>query len=416
MDSPALLTYAPAPAWNIRWLQHATVFGLVALCFLGANVLAKMGYTMGSEATSTFTKVHPLTYLVFAIVGANLVLFDYSLLRNLFSSRPARLYLLALLALLVYLVVSGTANAVGYIFDTLLMPVLVLAYLRSLPPDIAARAPHYALGFILLNSAGAIVERVLSRNFFPLRDDLFGDVFRASSLLGHPLNNALITFVFVLFVLVAEFGTLRKWTYLLVLLTALVCYGARGSLYVSVLAIFLLYLVPLFFSRRPYFVQASKLGAGVLLVLSAVGIGYLVLFTPFGERLLNASFYDDNSAGARVEVLNLVDFSQPANYLWAKSQERIDYQQHLFGIYIIENFLIVWLLKFGLVFATVLTGALFLFLRYSSRLAAWPYAWLTVGLFFVTAATNNSLASSTSAIVLFVVLFAVPSPRHRLAL
>lgn len=389
---------------------------LVALCFLGSNILEHVGYVMGTDATSPLTKIHPLTYFVFALLGLNLVLFDYSLLRSLFSSRPMRVYFLVLLALFVYLGLSGTASAISYIFDTLLVPVLVLAYIRSLPPDIAARAPHYALIFILINSAGAIAERVLSRNFFPLREDLFGDVFRASSLLGHPLNNALITFVFVLFVLTVELGAVRKWAYLLVLLTALICYGARGSLYLSVVAIAALYLFPLFFSQRPYYKQASKLGASVMLVMAAVGVGYLILFTSFGERLLDASFFDDNSAGARLEALNLIDFTDPSDFLWAKTQEHIVYLMRIYDIYIIENFLIVWLLKLGLVFASLLTGSLFFFLRLTSRVVSGPYALLTVALFFATAATNNSLAASTTVITLFVILFAVPSDRYRFAL
>lgn len=414
--APTFLSPPAARSWNIRGLQHATLLLIVALCFLGMNVLKQLGYVMGTEAVSTFTKIHPLTYLVFGLLLLNVLLFDYGLLRAVFRNRPARFYLLTLLLLLAYLGLNGTASAIGYLFDTLLVPVLVLGYLRTLPPDLAARAPHYALVGVLLNSAGAIAERVLSHNFFPLAEDLFGDVFRSSSLLGHPLNNALITFLFVVFVLTTELPTARKWAYLLVLLTALICYGARGSLYVSVLAVAVLYLLPLFTSRQPYFVRASKLGVGLLLAASAVGLGYLVLFTPFGERLIDASFYDDSSAGARVEALNLVDFNRPATYLWARSQERIDYLMYVYNIYIIENFLIVWLLKFGLVFGSLLTGALFFFLHGVSRLSSTPYSLLAVGLFFLTAATNNSLASSTSALTLFVILFATPSPKYRFAL
>ncbi|OGX83770.1 hypothetical protein BEN48_03090 [Hymenobacter glacialis] len=380
------------------------------------NVLKHLGYVMGTEAVSTFTKIHPLTYLLFGLVLFNGLLFDYSLLRAIFRNRASLSYALTLLALMAYLGLSGTASAIGYIFDTLLVPVLVLGYLRTLPPDIAARAPHYALVGVLLNSAGAIAERVLSHNFFPLADDLFGDVFRSSSLLGHPLNNALITFVFVMFVLLAELSTARKWSYLLVLLTALLCYGARASLYVSVAAVAGLYLFPLFFSERPYYRRSNKLAVAVLVAFSALGLAYLVLFTPFGERLIDASFYDDSSAGARVEALNLIDFSRPSVFLWARPQERIDYLMYLYDIYIIENFLIVWLLKFGLVFSGLLAAALFFFLRFSSRLVSGPYALLAVGLFFVTAATNNSLASSTSVITLFVILFATPTPRYRFAL
>ncbi|GAA4029119.1 exopolysaccharide biosynthesis protein VpsF [Hymenobacter glaciei] len=401
---------------SMRGLQKTLLFLLIIVCFMGMEMLEKFGYVMGVNATNTFTKLHPLAYLVTLLVVANVLQFDYSIFRNLFLSKPARYYFLVLLTLLIYLVLTNTASNVAYIYDSLLLPILVVSYIRSLPSDIAAKAPHYALVLILVNSLMAIVERLFSQNFFPFEEGLFHDIFRSSALLGHPLNNALITFVFVIFVLLIDLPTLRKWVYLLILLTALICFGARGSLYVAVVAVVVLYIYPLFTSSKPYFVQSSKLAVVVILIVSVLMMAYLILFTSFGERLIDASFYDDDSAGARLEAFKLLEFSKPFSYMWARPQPRIDYLQDIYDVKIIENFIIVWLLKYGLVFTSLLTIGLFFFLSLSSGVRNWFYAFAMVGLFLLAAATNNSLAVSTTALSLFAIIFSVPSDRYRFVL
>ena len=401
---------------NIRGMQKVMLFVVIAFCFLGMELLGKFGYVMGVNATNTFTKVHPLAYLVTLLLASNLLLFDYSIFRNIFLSKPSRSYFLVLLALFIYLVLTDTASNVAYIYDSLLMPILVLSYIRSLPADIAAKAPHYALVMILLNSFMAIAERIFSQNFFPFEEGLFHDIFRSSAMLGHPLNNALITFIFVVFVLLTDLNTLKKWAYLLILLTALICYGARGSLYVAVVAIFALYLYPLFTSNKPYFVQSNKLGVIVIIIFSVFAMAYLILFTSFGERLIDASFYDDNSAGARLEAFSLLEFNKPFTYLEARKQARIDFLQEMYDVKIIENFIIVWLLKYGLIFTSMITLALFFFLSQTSHVRSWFYASLMVALFLLAAATNNSLAASTTALSLFAIMFSVPSDRYRFVL
>lgn len=400
---------------SIGRLQHILLFILIALCFLGMNILDMFGYRMGADATNSLTKIHPLTYFIFSLLFANLLLFDYSIIRNVAIVKPTRNYFLAIVLLFAYLFLSGKASAVGYIFDTLLVPVFVASYIRSLPRPLAQKAPHYALLFILFNSVVAIVERLLSTNFFPIEAD-FGGLFRSTALLGHPLNNALITFIFIVFILSTNLSIPRKSTYLLILLLALTCFGARGSLYVSILAVGILYVYPVFFSSRPYFQKVSKLAVVGILVLAAIGMSYLILFTPFGERLVDASFFDEGSAGARVEALDLVNLNEPARYLWAKPQEEIDYLMHVFDIFIIENFFIVWILKFGLIFTVILSATLFLFLFLNSLLNSKIYSLIILALFILTASTNNSLATSTTAISLFIIIFSTPTDKYKFVL
>ncbi len=238
-----------------------------------------------------------------------------------------------------------------------------MSYLKSLPLHVAEKAPDYAFFFIMINSGIAVVERLLSINFFPIPigDQLFEGQFRSTALLGHPLNNALITFIFLLFVLLIRLNTLRKGFYLLILLLALLCFGARASLYVSIFSIFILYIIPVFFSQKKYFVRTNKASVVFLLVAMSAVVVYLVLFTPFGARLVQASFFDE-SAGARVKAFDLVDLSKPSQYLWSKSQQEIENLTHIFDVFIIENFIIIWLLKFGLIFMSILIAGLFSFL------------------------------------------------------
>ncbi|MBD0255963.1 MAG: hypothetical protein ICV83_09610, partial [Cytophagales bacterium] len=208
----------------------------------------------------------------------------------------------------------------------------------------------------------------------------------------------------------------RKGALLLVLLVALMCFGARGSLYTSVLAVGVLYVYPVFFTRNAYFARTNKLAVVLLLGVATAALAALVLFTPFGERLVATSFYDEDSAGVRVKVLDLIDLSQPSRYLWAKSAEEIEFLMYLFDVDIIENFVFIWILKFGLLFTALLYAAVFAFLLANNGVQSKWFATLTVALFFLTANTNNSLATSTSAISIFVILFTVPTGTHKFVL
>jgi hypothetical protein len=191
-----------------------------------------------------------------------------------------------------------------------------------------------------------------------------------------------------------------------VLFTALICFGARGSLYAGILGLLLLFIIPVFVSRKLYFRRINKMNM-IFLIGAMLGLlSYLTLNTTLGERLVEASFYD-SSAEVRTQAFDVINFDNLGDYLVAKSQNEIDTMSYYAEVEIIENFFIIWILKFGLIITFLLL--LFLYQLFYARI---PFnssmkKHLIVGLLFLAAATNNSLATNTQTLSIFVILFSV---------
>ena len=385
------------------------LYATICLCFLGRGILFYFGYNMGALATSAVTKIHPATYFISLLFITRLISAPKSVMR---VARPVKIYISSVLLLVVYLYVTGNATEISFIADALVMPGLFYAYAQSLKPETHRKLLKLALTLIMINAFWAMAEKVLSINIFPLVETSYGSSFRSTALLGHPLNNGLITLIFILYILVADFKTTQKNLYLAILFVSLICFGARGCLAVAAIAILLLYLFPLFFSKRRYFVKTNKSLAIAIIVILCSGLVYITLNTSFGDRLVKVSFFD-SSADVRVQALNLIDFNALQDFLWARPQTKIDSMASEAGVAIIENFIIIWVLKFGLVFTVFILASLFYFLINCSEVRNKKIMFLVVLLFIAAATTNNSLAGNTQALIIFVAVFAYPSEKHR---
>lgn len=392
-------------------IETTIVFSLVALCFAGKGVLDSFGYIMGTEATSAYTKIHPISYLLFGLLALKLITLDLKLLKTLFFNKSVLFYLISVFGLLGYLIISDNASSMSFIIDTLLIPVLFFVYFKTTSKEAQQRAIDFAIFFILINSSIAIFERLQATNLFPITYT-YGEVFRSTALLGHPLNNALITLVFVLLILVININPIKKNTCLSILLLSLMCYGARGCLFAAVIGIFLLYVIPAIFSQNAYF-KGSKLVSITLIFLGGIVLAIMLFYSSFGERLVDVSFFDD-SANTRTQALDLINFNSLSDYFWSMPQNEIDLLTFHFKIGIIENFLVVWILKFGLIFSGIILVTLFNFLYTNFRESNKIIGIIILLLFLGAAVTNNSLATNTSALLLFVNLFLLQSEKYSL--
>ena len=393
---------------NARYIINGyLLLSVTGVCFLGMGVLSFLGYEMGADAPTNFTKIHPVSYLLLASTVLNLfrVKDMEAVLRGYRNNKLEFRVLTLIIAIFIYLYFTNNLSSVSFIVDTLLCPVLVALNFNYYPERLKRNARKLCVQLILLNSYIAIGERIFSINLFPI-DSYFGDIFRSTALLGHPLNNALITLVVFLYVASVAIPVWRKIYIMTVLFTALICFGARGSLYAGILGLLLLFIIPVFVSRKLYFRRINKMNM-IFLIGAMLGLlSYLTLNTTLGERLVEASFYD-SSAEVRTQAFDVINFDNLGDYLVAKSQNEIDTMSYYAEVEIIENFFIIWILKFGLIITFLLL--LFLYQLFYARI---PFnssmkKHLIVGLLFLAAATNNSLATNTQTLSIFVILFSV---------
>ncbi len=206
----------------------------------------------------------------------------------------------------------------------------------------------------------AIVERIISTSFFPITFDYDFESFRSTALLGHPLNNALITsFLTLFFILISE-STSKKFIYFSVGVLAIFAFGGRASLATVLVAFPFI----LFSDLNSY---SSKIAINkffsylVIFILAFLFDFYIFSNTSFGERISNGFRFEDEGAEVRSRVFDLFEHFSFSQLLLGISQEEIVRVMYLEQVEIIENFWIIWIFKYGIILTVILGFFLLLF-------------------------------------------------------
>ena len=117
---------------------------------------------------------------------------------------------------------------------------------------------------------------------------------------------------------------------------------------------------------------------------------------------MNKLYFDD-SASVRLDIFNVFDVINYQDLLWGSSQTDTEILTEGIGIATIENFWLAWIIRFGIIFGTILI-IYFIYFCYVS-LDDYNFFDKTLILltFFGISSTNLSLGSNTAAISIFVI-------------
>jgi hypothetical protein len=139
------------------------------------------------------------------------------------------------------------------------------------------------------------------------------------------------------------------------------------------------------------------------MISGVIFLFYLIFDTKFGARLLEASLFDEGSAGVRLKVWSLLNDFNSYQLLFGINDRTIENTMQTHSIDIIENFWLYWVFQFGLVFLIPLAIMLFYFLKnLLKNFKRFDKIFLIV-VFLGVASTNNSLASDTAALLIFTI-------------
>lgn len=297
---------------------------------------------------------------------------------------------------------SGVANMANTMF-TAPLAVMLAFYLDEQRRE---KLTALIIGFVTVNAVIAICERAAGVNLFVFPEMGGAEYFRATALMGHPLENALITASMAFLVVAMPWSVWRKGCVLLIFVAGILAFGARGALgsvlMVGVAASLLLGLRALLLKEM----RLSTLVAVPWIGSLAVAVGAALTFgTVLGERVVNLAKFDV-SAQARVHAFKLFDYLSPHDIL-----SGVDFAEINFllkrdpEVSILENCWIALLLMLGAVlFALfVLSLLAFFWSLIRGRGAIGFFAVLT---FVLVASTNNSLSINTASLMLFSVAMA----------
>lgn len=401
--------------------QALIVAGCGLIFSISPMVLANWGIPYGAVGGTPLAKVHPGAWAIF--LGLALAALRFSS-PFVFALRAAALFpgvvafLASWLVLLWYAIVVQKLPFTPMI-DSFLLP---LALLLALSTQTDAARRRLALGLhalLLVNALLGLAEYLLGFRLTPYvvgDEELVAD-WRATSLLGHPLSNALMTGCWMIVLTLGGGRDLPKAlrpALCVVALAAMVAFGGRTSLVLALIAmagvLFRDFLGVLRGDRIDVRLTAGVIAVAPLLV---VGVGALYA-AGFFDQMLERFVNDHGSANARLIMLGFFKHLSWEELVFGPSVDKMNGLQRIEGVdYGLESFFVAYVLTYGALVSAVFFAGLAAFCREVTR-ASSPRAILPLIFFFLVAATSVSLSAKTTTLGMLVALLLTmlrPQPR-----
>lgn len=415
-----------------------TYVSITSLLVKSGTLLEHLGYHYIKPGGFPWEKFHPGTLIACCALAARILAANdvKAETRRLLASDPLiSLYLLSLVIAAAHAVVI-TKNPVSGLVDTFLLPVILFALTKDLDPRIRRSLALLICAFMAGNACIALAEYLTGWRLVPVVVDfripepgqapdpdadpgalvaLFD--WRATALLGHSLENALVTGALIL--CLASPGTrwlrpMFRFPLLALSLLALVAFGGRSSL---VLAIAGALLFGIAAAARKLAAGTSISRRGTALALFSIpivcSVAWVAVESGFFDRLVSRFVEDSGSAAARIQMWDMFQPLTTWQILLGPDPDVLRLQQHLLGLELgIESFWIGLTLAYGLIIATLMFIGLAL-LAVRIVLSSGPGASAILIYFFLNASTSTSLSSKTTTFGLVILLILVLLQKDR---
>ena len=399
-----------------RVLMVLMTFVLIEMLLLPSPLLTHFtGYAEPGGGNPLF-KVHFYTYtlfvaLAFVVACAGLVRFTAQQV----AERPGVVQFAAVVALCVVITISRQGiGGVAYMVDTLLTPPLAVMLALSLDEERRRKLTAFIIYFVVLNAAIGIVERVAGVHFLMFGELDTSSLFRASALLGHPLENAFITSSVMFLAVAMPWSAWKKAIILSICMAGILAFGARSSFGVTIL---LGTMAAIYFGGQALIrrkMRLSTLAAAPWIALVGLAAGAALTFgTVLGERIVKLAKFED-SAQTRVEAFRIFDYLSADNMLYGIEFAEVNFLLDTYkDVQIIENCWINIFLWLGAILFVVFVASLLGFFRSISR-GRGAIAAFAVLNFLLVASTSNSISTKTPSLALFAVaLVGIPLVTRR---
>lgn len=412
--APARTQSGPQPDISAGVRRVTPAIPLVAACVMlfalsgGALWLAGLNYE--GLSGSAASKIHPSTYLLFALFGWATIASGNPVghLVRLSKARPAGLLLLVVALLMFVHIVARGAPGMAGVVDTYMAAAIAVLLLADAGAKTLKQIEIAIHILMFINALLGLVEFAGDFRLFPYRFD--GEVFptdlRSTALQGHPLANATVASFYVLALVGnGRFSLNANLRAPLVALQfmSLVAFGGRSGL---VLAVVL-------GGARMLSAAHRRLRSGRIALPVAALVIFVLTLAPlaaggmvaggFFDRLAARFASDGGSAYARVLMFDLFDRISLAELLVGPDAAYMDSIRRVAGLeWGIEHPVVHTILYHGLAMATLLTVAVALFLAELARVSARGIAWPMI-CFVLLLNTFESIGGKTAILTKFAV-------------
>ena len=401
--------------------SFALTLGLCALfvrLVISPALLNAMGFPYeGEEGGFWLAKIHPSTWLILCAFCLALIEGDHpaARLRGMIHRYKSFFALLVMDGVAAVYWMIRDPSGVGIMLDTHIAAPLLGLVLSVAAPRLCRRILCGVMGVAVINAMIGISESAGAFRLFPFDDTapfMREEFFRASALLGHPLNNALFTGVMVPIALTMPMRGAVRVLILGLLMGGLVAFGGRAAFVVALGCLVVFGWVRLRDQwRAPCVALGQRLRTIGLAVLAVLALGgWVVVGTTsnsMGERLQIMGSAADDSAATRWASLHAMDTMGLDDILFGVSMNRVgsitDQMGARWSIETIEN---PWILMFMLLGGVLFPIWLVAMLVFLGRLA-WHQPLgiqMAVIAYVLIASTSNSFGRKE---LVFAVMVAV---------
>jgi len=405
-----------------------TLLSIAVLFTVSSLVLGSIGINYETSAGSLFEKIHPGTFIAILALGLRLASSPrpFELLWRLMSVQFGLLFFIGVYFFATIYAALFLKVPLTPMVDTFLLPIVFTLLLQDLD-ERSARLLALALSVLLCaNAFIALAEYLLHWHLVtfqtpegvtadPTRTDLVFDwratlelEWRATALLGHPLQNGLIISAFILILASAGSGWIPafiRFPLLLLELASMVTFGSRVSLVLTLLftALIVSYRIAIFLMRR----QRVGLNISIAAVLCPpvlAGFSAYLAETGFFDRLIERFSDDAGSAEKRVRMFEMFRHIGFYDLLFGPDQAVVMTWQRLEGLeFGIESFWVGLPLLYGLAISICIFAGLAGFSHALIKMSGRGASLILLG-FFLTASTSASLAEKTPALGMLTVM------------
>ena len=395
-----------------RWLRlFLTELSVVAALSCSSMLLTHIGYHYDHPGGLPFEKFHPASLMLLAAFACLMIEDGLSAsLAQILRQYPLTSIYLACVAYYVLYVSLVLGRPVSFVVDTLIIPAITMMLLFRTDRARLKRFAGWIHGLMAINALLGIAESVFGFHLIPIY--FAGELSdyheaRSTALLGHPLQNAAISAIYALLLLLGPRGDLRwSWAVPLFLLQllALPAFGGRTAtvLLALLMACWIAKEVGLILLGRPFPLArilwiCIGLPAAAILVLQLSDTAYV---TTFIDRFID----DSGSAETRVRMFRLFDGFSWGELLLGPDPDMLEYLQFRVGTTLgIESFPIAYILNSGIFAASLIFIGLTAFVADIGRFVSWR-SLLAVLMFIALNASSTGLSSKT---ITFTLLIAI---------
>ncbi|MBH0076896.1 hypothetical protein I6F48_15300 [Pseudoalteromonas sp. SWYJ118] len=398
---------------NSQTIYKVMFFVFISSFILGGYLLENLGIKYVSEGGNPLVKIHIYSYVL--LLSVAFLTLKKGISKPLDNLRELKtVWLISTISVFIVIMYGlyrfGTSG-MAYLIDTIVSALFAIYLLSQLTNEHKDKLLKLVAYLLFINAVIAILEFILGKTLVEASFLGFSH-FRSTALLTHPLNNALITASLAL--LLVNKIKVPVFIYFTAVLISLFAFGGRGAagMFLVGFAIITLPKSIRFFTTG---IKISKLKFALgqaFFLLTLIAIILILTLTPVGERIIS-KLYIDGSAQARFDVFIILEQLSISEWLLGASASIMNNIEFYIGINVIENYVIGWVVSFGL-FGTIL-------LLFSSFLISIKMVWkndiymqVSLLILFAVSLTNNALTTKTPVIMLFIsCLYLVYSRKYK---